>query len=76
MVRIPANESTPSFDDARTVTLREWITAGRAERRKWRSLRRKAKLIADNSTDSRAAAKAAEAASRCHDQDFRGNTGP
>jgi hypothetical protein len=76
MFRIPANESSPSFDDARRVTLREWITAGRTERRRWRSLRRKAKLIADNSAESRAAAKAAEAASRRRDGDYTGPGGP
>ena len=57
MLRIPANESTPTFDETHTVTLREWVAAGRAERRKWRALPRKAKIADHYSSDARAAAE-------------------
>jgi hypothetical protein len=59
--------------ETRTVSFREWVTAGRAQRLAWSHERRTAKTVAKTSSDARAAAKAAESAShRGQAQGFSG----
>jgi hypothetical protein len=61
--QIPTNEADPTSTDTRTVTFREWLTGGRAQRRMWRSLRRTPMSIDFTARDARPAAKAENAAS-------------
>jgi hypothetical protein len=51
---------------AATVTMREWLSSDRAQRREWRSLRATATLIAKTAAHSRKVTEAAEAALRRH----------
>jgi hypothetical protein len=57
----------------RTISLREWLVAGRAKRREWRGLRREAKVAARASSAARAAARAAE--SKMHGDQAKGLSG-
>ena len=49
--------------ESRTVSFREWLTAGRAQRGDWSARRRAAKAAARTASDARAAEKAARSAS-------------
>jgi hypothetical protein len=73
MFQIPANEAEPTAAETRTVTFREWLTGGRAQRRKWRSLRRARKTSDSTSPHVRAARKAGNAA--LHDGQAKGLSG-
>jgi hypothetical protein len=49
--------------EGRTVSFREWVTAGRAQRARWRAERIAARVAARTSSSARAADRAAQAKS-------------
>ena len=49
--------------EGRAVTFREWLTAGRAQRARWRAQRAAARAAARTSSSARAADRAAQAKS-------------
>lgn len=59
--------------EVRAISFREWLIAGRARRREWRSLRHEAKTAARTSSAARAAAAAAE--NKLHSDQAKGLSG-